>query len=74
MAKAIAGFLDSDFGNGGLADGEEVGSKAADEPFEEDLEDGSGDQGVEKADDCIVDVPEAADSDLADQNYGNRNK
>lgn len=53
-----------DEGLGGLADGEEVGSETADEPFDEDLEDCGCDEGVEEADYGVVEVPEGADADL----------
>lgn len=48
----------------GLADRQEVRAQAADEPLDEDLEDSCRDQGVEKTEDAIVDVPEGADADL----------
>lgn len=67
LAEAVACLLCCDSGNVGLADCEEVRAETADEPFEEDLEDCGGDEGVEEADDGIVHVPEGADSDLADQ-------
>ena len=54
-------------GDDGLADCEEVGAQTADKPFDEDLEDGGGDEGVEEADGGIVDVPEGAHADLADE-------
>jgi hypothetical protein len=38
------------------------------------LENSSGDEGVEQADDSIVDIPKAADPYLAYENYSNRNK
>lgn len=50
--------------NGRLADIQEMRSEAANEPFDEDLEDGGGDEGVEQADDGVVGVPEGADADL----------
>ena len=40
------------------------------QPFEKDLEDGSGDEGVEEPDGSIIDVPEGADPDLHDQEDG----
>lgn len=47
-----------------LADGQEVRAQAPDEPLDEDLEHGGGDEGVEQSDDGVVDVPEGADADL----------
>ena len=44
----------------GLAHGEEVRTKATNQPFEEDLEDSCSDQRVEKANDGVVDVPKGA--------------
>lgn len=52
---------------GWAADVEEMGTETSDKPFYEDLEYGSGDQGVEKADCGVVYVPETADADLADE-------
>ena len=49
---------DAVVGDHWLADCQEVRAKAANQPFEEDLEDCSRDQGVEQTDDGIVDVPE----------------
>lgn len=50
-----------------LADSQEMWAQAPDEPLDEDLEHGGGDEGVEQADDGVVDVPEGADADLHDQ-------
>jgi hypothetical protein len=50
-----------------LANGEEMGSKSANQPFQEYLEDGRGDEAVEQPDDGVVRVPEGANSDLADE-------
>lgn len=50
-----------------LADLEEVRSESTDQPLDEDLEDGSGDERVEKTDGGVVEVPEAADTDLHHQ-------
>ena len=47
-------------------------TQAADKPFEEDLEDGSGDQAVEETNDCIIGVPERADANLHEQNEEDR--
>jgi len=44
-----------------------VRAKAANEPFDEDLEDGGGNEGVEEADGGVIYVPEAADADLTDE-------
>ena len=43
-------------------------SKATDEPFNEDLEDSSSNERVEKTNDGIVDVPKRADANLHAQN------
>lgn len=40
-----------------LADVEEMGTQTADQPLDEDLEDGGGDQAVEEANDAVVEVP-----------------
>ena len=50
-----------------LADSEEVRTQSTDEPLDEDLEDGCGDERVQQADGGVIDVPEAAGSDLHDQ-------
>lgn len=50
-----------------LADVEKVRAEAANEPLAEDLEDGGGDERVQKTDDTVVDVPEGADADLHHQ-------
>ena len=49
-------------------------AKAANEPFNEDLEDGGGNKRVEKADGGVIYVPEAADADLADEEDDNRDE
>jgi hypothetical protein len=54
----------------GLADGEEMRAKASNEPFDEDLENGCGDQSIEKSNGSVVDVPEAASTDLNNQKDG----
>lgn len=51
-------------GDLGLADSEEVRAKAPDQPLNEYLEDGGGDERVEEPDDGVVDVPEGADANL----------
>ena len=48
----------------GLAYGEEVRSQTTNEPLDEDLEDGSGDERVQQTDSGVVDVPERAGTDL----------
>jgi hypothetical protein len=68
LSEAVASFLRCDGGDVGLADGEEVRTETTDQPFEENLEDGSGDERVEESDDCIVGIPERANADLADEN------
>lgn len=67
---AIAGF--GALRNHGLAHDEEVGTEAANQALEEDLENGGGDEGVQETDDGVVDVPEAANANLHDQDNGNR--
>ena len=44
--------------NDRLANGKKVGTQAADEPLDKDLEDCCSDEGVEEANGAIVDVPE----------------
>jgi hypothetical protein len=58
----------------GLADREEVRSETTNEPLDEDLEDGSSDESVEKTDGGVVDIPEAADSDLHHEEDEDGNK
>ena len=53
-------------GGVGLTDVEEVRAEAADEHFEDDLEEGAEDEGVQRAEDGVVAVPEAADADLGE--------
>jgi len=48
----------------GLADLKEMRSESTDEPLDKDLEDGGGDEGVEKTDGSVVEVPETADAGL----------
>ena len=48
----------------GLADRQEMRAQAADQPLDEDLENGGGDQRVQQAQDAVVDVPEGANADL----------
>jgi hypothetical protein len=50
-----------------LADLEEVRSETTNEPLDEDLENSSGDERVEKTDSGVVEVPETADTDLHHQ-------
>jgi len=57
-------------GNHGLAYCKEVGTETTDKPLDEDLEDGCGDERVQEADGCVVDVPEAAGADLDNQEDG----
>lgn len=66
LFKSGSVVLILDQGGVGLADGEEVGAQTTNKPLEEDLEDGSGDEGVEEANDGVVGVPEGTDADLAD--------
>lgn len=53
-----------------LADGEEMRAETSNEPLDEDLEDGSHDQGVQKTNGGVVDIPERAHPDLADEEDG----
>lgn len=57
-----------------LADLEEMRSESTDEPLDKDLEDSGGDEGVEKADNSVVDIPERADADLHHQEDKDGNK
>lgn len=50
-----------------LTDSKKVRTKTANEPLDEDLEDGSHDQRVEQTNGGVVDIPERADPDLADK-------
>lgn len=59
LLKTVANF-DAVIGDDGGADGEEVRAEATDEPFQEDLKYGGGDEAVEQANDCIVNIPEGA--------------
>lgn len=52
--------------NDRLTDSEEMGTKTANEPLDEDLEDGCRDQSVEESNGGVVDVPEGASTDLDD--------
>lgn len=52
-----------------LAHGQEVRAQASDEPLDENLKDGGCDQGVQEADDGVVDVPERANADLHDEEH-----
>lgn len=61
-------------GDHGLADGEKVRAETADEPLDEDLEDSCGDERVQEANGCVVDVPEAASADLDNQEDGKRDE
>lgn len=73
LLEASAVVLVLDEGGVWLAHGEEVRTQATDEPLEEDLEDGGGDEGVEDADDGIVGVPERADPDLHAEDHEDGN-
>jgi hypothetical protein len=57
-------------GNNRLAGSEEVGAKTSDEPLDEDLEDSSGDEGVEESNGSVIDIPEATSADLDDEEDG----
>ena len=56
--------------NDRLADGEEVRAETANEPLDENLEHSCGDEGVEETDSGVVDIPERAHADLADEEHG----
>lgn len=69
---AVAGTRDTALGRANtgkirLAGLEEVGTQSTDEELDEDLEDGGADEGVEQADDGVVDIPEGADADLHEE-------
>jgi hypothetical protein len=49
-------------------------SKSSNQPFQEDLEDGRSDKGIEETNDSIVYVPEAANANLANEDYGDRDQ
>jgi len=51
-----------------------MGSQSTNEPFQENLEDSSRDERVKNTDSCIVDIPEAADADLAEEEYDKRHE
>ena len=63
-------FLGRCGGHDRRADGEEVRGQAADEPFEEDLDERGGDEGVQEADGGVAGVPEGADAGLHGQDGG----
>jgi hypothetical protein len=67
LTVSIANLQSSDVG---LANSEEVGTQSTDEPLDEDLEDGGGDESVEQTNSSIVDVPEGTNTDLDDEEYG----
>jgi hypothetical protein len=54
-------------GDDRLAHGEEVRAQTTDEPLDEDLEDGGDDERIEQTYGGVVDVPEAAGTDLHNQ-------
>lgn len=56
-----------------LADVEEMRSQASDEPLEEHLKDGSGNERVQEANHGVVDVPKRANADLHEQDDDNGN-
>ena len=66
-ARPAGAGLGAEVRDGRVADREEVRAEAADEAFDHDLEDGGGDEGVEQAEDGVVDVPEGADADLHEE-------
>jgi hypothetical protein len=47
-------------------------AQATDKPFQEDLEDSGGYEGIQDPDNGVVDISETADADLADQNDDDR--
>lgn len=74
LPQSISRLLRRDSRDIGLADSQEMWTKTTDQPFEEDLEDGGGDEGIQEADDGVVDVPEGADPDLHDEEDGDGDK
>jgi hypothetical protein len=60
--------------NDRLANGKEVGTQTANEPLDEDLEDCCSDEGVEEANGSIVDIPEGANANLADEEDDERDE
>ena len=50
-----------------LTNRQEMGTKTANQPFEPDLKNCSGDNRVEKSDNCIVDIPERSYPDLRNE-------
>lgn len=64
LLEASAVVLIPDEGGVGLAYGEEVGTQATNEPLEEDLEDGGGDERIKDTDNGIVGIPERTNADL----------
>lgn len=67
LSDAIARFLGCDGGEIGLADGEEVWPEPPYQPFEKHLKDRGCDERVEEANNGVVDVPKAADSNLTNE-------
>jgi hypothetical protein len=74
VVRVCVGGVESASWDDRLADGEEVGTKSSNEPLDEDLEDSGDNQGVEKTNGSVVDVPEAAHTDGADEEDDKRNK
>lgn len=76
LAEAIAdlcALVDDGFKNSWIrsAHVQKMRPQAANQPLEEDLEDSSADERVEKANNSVVHVPEAADANLHDEKDGN---
>lgn len=66
--------LGGDLGRVRVADGEEVRSETANQPFDKDLEDCGTDEGVEKTDDGVVAVPEGPNAGLHAEDDENRDQ
>ena len=58
----------------GLADSQEVRAQSSDKPFQEDLEDGGANQGVQQPKDGVVQIPEAANANLTDEEDQDRDE
>ena len=65
LAESISrvGALEGDIW---FAHSQKMGAKTANQPFDEDLEDGCRDERIEETNGGVVDVPEATNADLAD--------
>lgn len=57
-----------------FADGQEMGTEASNQPLDENLEHSSRDETVQQANSRIIDIPEASDANLTDQEDGERDE